>query len=52
MVIKEISKAIATMFGIELKDYNSGIANQEGIYAYKEVNESKKGERIVYQKQN
>lgn len=32
MVIKEISKAIATMFGIELKDYNSGIANQEGIY--------------------
>lgn len=29
-----------------------GLANQEGIYAYKEVNESKKGERIVYQKQN
>lgn len=32
MVIKEISKALATMFGIELKDYNSGIASQEGIY--------------------
>lgn len=32
MVIKEVSKAIATMFGIELKDYNSGIASQEGIY--------------------
>ena len=32
MVIKEISKAIAMMFGIELKDYNSGIASQEGIY--------------------
>ena len=32
MVIKEISKAIATMFGIELKDYNAGIASQEGIY--------------------
>lgn len=32
MVIKEISKAIATMFGIELKDYNSGIASQEDIY--------------------
>ena len=28
-----------------------GLANQDGIYAYKEVNESKKGERIVYQKQ-
>lgn len=27
-----------------------GLANQNGIYAYKEVNESKKGERIVYQK--
>lgn len=25
-----------------------GLANQEGVYAYKEVNESKKGERIVY----
>lgn len=32
MVIKEISKAIAMMFGIELKDYNTGIASQEGIY--------------------
>ena len=32
MVIKEISKAIADMFGIELKDYNSGIASQKGIY--------------------
>jgi len=32
MVIKEISKAIATMFGIELKDYNAGITSQEGIY--------------------
>ncbi len=32
MTIKEISKAIATMFGIELKDYNTGIASQEGIY--------------------
>ena len=32
MIIKEISKAIATMFGIELKDYNTGIASQEGIY--------------------
>lgn len=27
MVIKEVSKAIGTMFGIELKDYNSGIAS-------------------------
>ena len=27
-----------------------GLANQEGIYAYKEINEFKKGERIVYQK--
>ena len=32
MVVKEVSNAIATMFGIELKDYNSGIASQEGIY--------------------
>ena len=32
MVIKEISKAIADMFGIELKDYNSGIASQDGVY--------------------
>lgn len=28
-----------------------GLANQKGIYAYKEINESKKGERIVYQKE-
>lgn len=27
-----------------------GLANQDGIYAYKEINEIKKGERIVYQK--
>lgn len=27
MVIKEVSKAIASMFGIKLKDYNSGIAS-------------------------
>lgn len=26
-----------------------GLANQDGIIAYKEINESKKGERIVYQ---
>ena len=26
-----------------------GLANQNGIIAYKEINESKKGERIVYQ---
>lgn len=32
MIVKEISKAIADMFGIELTDYNSGIASQEGIY--------------------
>lgn len=32
MVIKEVSKAIATMFGIKLTDYNTGIASQEGIY--------------------
>ncbi len=32
MVIKEVTKAIATMFGIELKDYNTGIASQEGVY--------------------
>lgn len=32
MVIKEVSKAIADMFGIEITDYNSGIASQEGIY--------------------
>ena len=29
MVIVEISKAIATMFGIELQDYNSGIATYD-----------------------
>lgn len=29
-----------------------GLANQIGILAYKEINESKKGERIVYQKNN
>lgn len=27
-----------------------GLANQVGIYAYKEINELKKGERIVYLK--
>lgn len=27
MVIKEVTKAIASMFGIKLKDYNSGIAS-------------------------
>lgn len=32
MVIKEISKAIANMFGIKITDFNSGIASQEGIY--------------------
>lgn len=32
MVVKEVSTAIATMFGIELTDYNTGIASQEGIY--------------------
>nr|DAM10937.1 MAG TPA: minor tail protein [Caudoviricetes sp.] len=32
MVIKEVSKAIADMFGIELRDYNSGIASQEDAY--------------------
>ncbi len=32
MVIKEISKAIADMFGIELADYNSGIASQEDAF--------------------
>ncbi len=29
--------------------HSDGLANQDGIYAYKEINESKKGERIVYQ---
>lgn len=32
MVIKEVSKAIATMFGIKLQDYNSGIASQAEAY--------------------
>lgn len=32
MVVKEVSKAIADMFGIEITDYNSSIASQEGIY--------------------
>ena len=32
MVIKEVTKAIASMFGIKLKDYNTGIASQEGVY--------------------
>lgn len=32
MVTKEISKALAGFFGIELKDYNSGIASQEDAY--------------------
>lgn len=31
--------------------FNSdGLAKQEGIFAYKEINELKKGERIVFQK--
>lgn len=30
--------------------HKDGLANQEGIYAYREANELKKGERIVYQK--
>lgn len=32
MVIKEITKAIANMFGIELKDYNTGIASSEDSF--------------------
>ena len=32
MVIRELSKAIATMFGIKLSDYNSGIAGAETGY--------------------
>lgn len=32
MVIKEISKSIATMFGINLSDFNSGIASSEDAY--------------------
>ncbi len=27
-----------------------GLANQKGIYAYREINEMKKGKRVVYQK--
>ena len=30
--------------------HTDGLANQKGIFAYREINESKKGERIVYQK--
>lgn len=30
--------------------HSDGLANQKGIYAYKEINENKKGERIVFQK--
>lgn len=30
--------------------HNEGLANQDGIKAYKEINESKKGYRIVFQK--
>lgn len=32
MVIKEVSKAIATMFGIKISDYNNGIATQAEAY--------------------
>ena len=32
MVIKEISRAIADMFGIEITDYNSGIASSEDSF--------------------
>ena len=32
MVVKEISKAIADIFGIELSDYNSGIASNGDAY--------------------
>lgn len=32
MIIKEVSKAIADMFGIKISDYNSGIASQEDAY--------------------
>ena len=28
---------------------NNGLANQEGIIAYKDYNESKKGDRVIYQ---
>lgn len=52
MVIKEVSSAIATMFGIELKDYNTGIASQEGIYdgiADSADNASKKAKELKRQ---
>lgn len=32
MVVKEVTKSLADMFGIELIDYNSGIASQEDAY--------------------
>ena len=32
MVIKEIAKAIANIFGIEVTDYNSGLSSTEEIY--------------------
>lgn len=32
MVVTEVAKAIADMFGIELQDYNSGIASSEDAY--------------------
>lgn len=32
MTIKEIAKAIADLFGIDLKDYNTGIASNENVY--------------------
>jgi hypothetical protein len=32
MVIKEIAKALADLFGIDTKDYNSGLASTEEIY--------------------
>lgn len=32
MVVKEVTKSLADMFGIELTDYNSGIASQEDAY--------------------
>lgn len=30
--------------------HNDGLANMEGIVAYKEINKMKKGERIIFQK--
>ena len=32
MVIKEIAKAIASLFGIKARDYNTGLASTEDIY--------------------